>query len=217
MYYSKILSLPFILPVVSTITLTPIVDWDFSGFDDEPLITLLDPDEQIFDPISPFESFDPDITDLFALSDCSDSTADLFDPFWADESLLQARGNTCPSGPPPETTTDSTDDEETNNDNPGEGGAANFPSPEKLNSDYIYDTGFKTEIDPLRRAFSLPKAYQDERCKEYGYARYAVCSSGDFRDETKSMAYNFWPIPTYRLERCTFGEWVFGIYLFDLD
>lgn len=186
--YTRILSMPFILPLFPPVTPIPRADLGLAGLDDESL-TFLAPDEQIFDTIIPLGSFDSD-TDLFSANECSD-TADSFDPFWDDS--LQARGNTC-----------SADDEKT--ENQGEG--ANSHSSEKPSSD-IYDNSFQTEIDPLKRVFSLPKDYQDERCKEYDYVRYAVCSSGDYQDEAKSMSYNFFPIPAYRLRRCTFSEfWI---------
>lgn len=186
--YPTTLSLPFILPFVFTIMPNPRRDLALSALDDDPS-TFLAPDEQIFDIISPLEGFDLD-TDLFSANECSD-TAETLDPFWNDS--LQARGNTCSAG-----------DEKTNN--AGEG--TNSPSSEKLNSDN-YDNSFETEFDPLKRVFSLPKDYQDERCKEYDYVRFAVCSSGDYRDEAKSMAYNFFPVPAYRLRKCTFSElWI---------
>ena len=186
--YSRILSLPFILPLFFTVTPIPRADLGLATLDDDSL-TFLDPDEQIFDTIIPLGSFDSD-TDLFSTNECSD-TADSFDPFWDDS--LQARGNTCSA-------------DEAKTDDQGEG--ANSPTSEKPNSD-IYDNSFQTEIDPLKRAFSLPKDYQDERCKEYDFVRYAVCSSGDYRDEVKSMSYSFFPIQAYRLRRCTFSEsWI---------
>lgn len=186
--YSRTLSLPFILPVVFTVTPIPGADLGLSALDDDSL-TFLAHDEQIFDSISPLESFDSG-TDLFSANECSEST-DSFDPFWDDS--LQARGDTC-----------STDDEKT--DNSGEG--ANSPSSEKLNPD-TYGNSFQTEFDPLKRVFSLPKDYQDGRCKEYDFVRYAVCSTGDYRDEAKSMAYSFFPVQAYRLRRCTFSEfWI---------
>lgn len=186
--YSTTLSLPFILPVVFTVMPIPRTDLGLSALDDDPS-TFLAPDEQIIDIISPPESFDSD-ADLFSINECSD-TAESFDPFWNDS--LQARGNTCSAG-----------DEKANNS--GEG--ANSPSSEKLDADN-YDNSFQTEFDPLKRVFTLPKDYQDERCKEYDFIRYAVCSSGDYRDEAKSMAYNFFPIQAYRLRQCTFSEfWI---------
>ena len=184
--YSTALSLPFILPVVFTVMPIPRTDLGLSALDDDPS-TFLASDEQMFEIISPPESFDSD-TDLFSTNACSD-TAETFDPFWNDS--LQARGNTCSAG-----------DEKANNS--GEG--ASSPSSEKMDSDN-YDTRFQTEFDPLKRVFSLPKDYQDERCKEYDFIRYAVCSSGDYRDEAKSMAYSFFPIQAYRLRQCTFSEY----------
>lgn len=192
--YSRTLSLPFILLTVNSITRA---DLGLSTLDDEPL-TFLAPDEQVFDNTIPLEDFDTD-TDLFSTNDCSDA-ADIFDPFW--DQSLQARGTTCPNAPPE--TENSAGDEKTNN--PGEGG--NSPSSEKLNPD-LYDNSVKPDTEPLRRVFSLPKDYQDERCKEYEYVRYAVCSSGDYRDEARSMAYSFYPLEAYRLRKCTFGEfWI---------
>ena len=191
-------------------------DLGFPIIDDEsPTIPTSSSDKPIFDVINPFETdseFGSDMVDLFSLTDCSDHAANLpspSDPFW-DSSTLETRSinnnNICPDGPPLAGSSD------TNTEEPGDvnsGSSNNSPSSEKSNDGggSIYDDpNSAAEMDPFRRVFSLPLDYQDERCKEFGYIRYAVCSSGDYRDEEKSKAYSFYPIQAYRLRRCSFGK-----------
>lgn len=192
--YSRALFLTFILDLIVTVNPIPRPDVGLFALDDESL-TIPASDEQTFDISSPVEVSDSG-TDLFSLEDCSDN-ANIPGPFWDD--ALQARGNTCSNAPPE--TKSSADGENTNNS--GESG--NSPSSEKLNSD-LYDNSFQPDNDPLKHTFSLPQDYDDERCREFGFIRYAVCSSGDYRDEARSTAYNFFPVQAYRLSRCSFSK-----------
>lgn len=192
---SRLLFLTLVLRLSFTVTPIPRPDVALSVFDDG-LLTTPPSNEQLFDIISPIENIESEV-DLFSLNNCLD-TANLLDPFW-DGGALQAREDICPSRPPE---AESSTDEENTGD-PGDN--ANSHSSERINPD-IPDTGFQFDNEPLRRMFSLPQDYQDERCNEYGFIRYAICSSGDFRDETKSMAYSFYPVQAYTLRRCTFSE-----------
>lgn len=192
--HSRILFLTLVLRLSFTVTPIPRPDLGLSVLDDG-LLAITPSYEQLFDIIDPVENIDSGI-DLFSLEKCLD-TANLLAPFWDD--ALQAREDICPNRPPK---AESSADEENTSD-PGDN--AHSPSPEKIYPD-IPDTGFQFDNEPLRRMFSLPQDYQDGRCKEYDFIQYAICSSGDFRDEQKSMAYSFYPVQTYRLRRCTFSE-----------
>jgi hypothetical protein len=192
--HSGVLLQLLVLVMITAVSLLPELDLGFSSVDDIP-ISALAPEEPLLEPIIPVESPEPSIG-LDFLHDCIDPAADNLGLFSTDHTL-QARQSICPNP--------SSADEENREDSSSNANNA----PPTGNSDLnLFDNGIEPDpnSDPQQRMFSLPQDYRDQRCKEFGPIKYAICSSGDYRDEEKSMAYAFYPVRTYRLKRCTFSE-----------
>lgn len=199
----------FLLPGI--VMPIPKPDLDFSILDDGTLkIPSFDGDEQIFDAVSPLEGTEAGSDmDLFSLNRCTDIIGDLpssLAPVAFGDITLQTRAdynNVCPN---PNPQGQGSADEEAGDDSSPPNKFP--PSLGKTNEEgyNILGPTSKPENDPLRRVFSLPLDYKDERCREFEIIKYAVCSSGDIRDEEKSMAYSFFPVQAFRLQRCSLGE-----------
>lgn len=194
-------SIPFrllVLVFISTVSPLPGLDIGSYSADNIP-ISALASEEQIFGPIVSTEYPEPSIG-LDTLNDCVGPAADNLDLFSSDYTL-QARQSICPN--PSSADEEHREDSNSNTSSPPSAGIFDLD---------LFDNSIDPDPspDPPRRIFSLPQDYQDQRCKEFGIIQYAVCSSGDYRDEEKSVAYAFHPVRTYRLKRCTFSE--FPVY-----
>jgi hypothetical protein len=195
---SKALVLVLILALTAIVRPVPELD---SGFwfvlDDVPL-TVPASDEQLFEIISPIDDYSMSESDWMALDGCSETTD--ISNLVPDDTLQARQDHFCPSRPP-EAGSSTADGEDTD----PSGDSMTDPLAEQFDLEF-HDNSLKADNEPRRRLFSLPQDYQDDRCIEFGPIQYAVCSSGDYRDEAKSLAYNFHPVQTYRLNRCTFSE-----------